>query len=79
MTDPRETQHVRCDCVPGLGPAHCHLCGDRAGHVVPWDECTCHQVENPWTYYGIVEPGGALEPNPECPLHYLHDPEERTS
>lgn len=33
------------------------------------DLCTCHVVENPWTYYGIVEPGGALEPDPECPVH----------
>lgn len=33
-------------------------------------ECICWPVENPWSYYGIVEPGGALEPNPECPLHF---------
>lgn len=34
------------------------------------DECTCHYVDNPWTYYGIVEPGGAMEPNPMCPEHF---------
>ncbi|MFH5879786.1 hypothetical protein [Arthrobacter sp. NA-172] len=32
--------------------------------------CTCHPVENPWTYYGAVEPGGAMEPNPDCPEHF---------
>lgn len=31
--------------------------------------CTCFVVENPWTYHGIVEPGGAMEFNPECPVH----------
>jgi hypothetical protein len=33
-------------------------------------ECTCEPVANPWTYYGIVEPGGAFEPNPTCPEHF---------
>lgn len=32
-------------------------------------ECSCFPVANPWTYYGIVEPGGALEQNPECAIH----------
>lgn len=32
--------------------------------------CICHPVEDPWTYYGIVEPGGALEPDPGCPAHF---------
>lgn len=32
--------------------------------------CTCYPVENPWTYYGIAEPGGALEPNYDCPVHF---------
>jgi hypothetical protein len=32
--------------------------------------CVCHPVENPWTYYGIVEPGGALEPDYGCPVHF---------
>lgn len=31
--------------------------------------CECWPVENPWTYYGIAEPGGALEYNPDCPEH----------
>lgn len=33
------------------------------------EECTCWRDENPWTYYGIVEPGGAWEWNPDCPEH----------
>lgn len=33
-------------------------------------ECTCIPVEDPWTYYGITEPGGALEPDPDCPVHF---------
>jgi hypothetical protein len=32
-------------------------------------KCECFPVENPWTYYGIPEPGGALEWNPDCPTH----------
>ena len=32
--------------------------------------CTCIPVENPWTYYGATEPGGALEPDPDCPVHF---------
>lgn len=35
--------------------------------------CTCHVVEDPWTYYGIAEPGGAMEPDPECPVHFPAD------
>lgn len=37
-TDPRDVAHIECDCVPNLGPSHCHLCGDRAGHPIPWTE-----------------------------------------
>lgn len=33
------------------------------------NECECWPVENPWTYHGITEPGGALEHNPDCPEH----------
>ena len=33
-------------------------------------ECICWPIENPTTYAGIVEPGGALEPNPECGEHF---------
>ena len=47
-------------------------------------ECACWPVDNPWTYYGTVEPGGALEPNPECRVHFtdqerqeIHESTER--
>ena len=36
--DPREVAHIECDCVPDLGPSHCHLCGTRAGTPVPWSK-----------------------------------------
>lgn len=34
--DLRDTQHVRCDCVPTLGPPHCHLCREADGAPTPW-------------------------------------------
>lgn len=34
------------------------------------EACSCHPVKNPWTYYGIVEPGGAFEPDPLCVVHF---------
>lgn len=30
--------HIRCDCVPSIGPAHCHACSRREGREVPWAE-----------------------------------------
>ena len=39
-TDAREHLHAKCDCVPDLGPAHCHLCGNERGAPVPWPECS---------------------------------------
>ena len=38
--DAREHLHAKCDCVPDLGPAHCHLCGNERGTPVPWPECS---------------------------------------
>lgn len=38
-TDAREHLHAKCDCVPDLGPAHCHLCSNVKGSTVPWGEC----------------------------------------
>ncbi len=38
--DPRAHLHALCDCVPDLGPAHCHLCGNTTGTTVPWGQCT---------------------------------------
>jgi hypothetical protein len=37
-TDPRDVAHIECDCVPHLGPSHCHLCSKREGREVPWPE-----------------------------------------
>lgn len=37
---------------------------------MPEQECTCSHVADPWTYYGIVEPGGAMEPDPYCLVHF---------
>lgn len=37
--DAREHLHVKCDCVPSLGPAHCHLCSDLHGAPVAWPQC----------------------------------------
>ena len=39
MTDAREFLHAKCDCVPDLWPAHCHLCSDEKGAPVAWPEC----------------------------------------
>jgi len=33
-------------------------------------KCSCYVVDNPWAYHGIVEPGGAMHPNPDCPVHF---------
>lgn len=39
-TDMREHLHAKCDCVPNLGPAHCHLCSNQQGSPVPWHKCS---------------------------------------
>jgi hypothetical protein len=40
--------HFRCDCVPDLGPAHCHRCSRGAGSPVQWDNAPCRDwVESP--------------------------------
>lgn len=31
--------HFECDCVPNLGPPHCHACGDEVGNPVYWSTC----------------------------------------
>ena len=38
VPDAREHLHAKCDCVPDLGPAHCHLCTGE-GSPVRWDDC----------------------------------------
>lgn len=37
--DPRSVSHVECDCVPDLGPSHCHLCSENQQREVAWGEC----------------------------------------
>jgi hypothetical protein len=32
--------------------------------------CKCWVNPKPFTHYGAVEPGDALEPNYECPMHF---------
>lgn len=32
--------------------------------------CLCWVNPKPFTHYGAVEPGDALEPNPDCPVHF---------
>ncbi|MDH2390053.1 hypothetical protein QCN29_14885 [Streptomyces sp. HNM0663] len=46
-TDPRQTEHTRCDGVPDLGPAHCHLCSEMRGRdeVSPGPHCPTRAVE----------------------------------
>lgn len=38
QVDAREYLHAKCDCVPDLGPAHCHLCTGK-GAPVKWEDC----------------------------------------
>lgn len=38
MSDPRDTQHIKCDCVPSYGPPHCHLCSKEQGKEIEWNE-----------------------------------------
>ena len=40
--DARERLHAKCDCVPDLGPAHCHLCS-ADGSPVEWANCVAVQ------------------------------------
>lgn len=33
--------HSRCNCVPDLGPAHCHRCSQKMGKNTPWSDADC--------------------------------------
>lgn len=39
--DPTLPPHFRCDCVPDLGPAHCHRCSRLDGAQVTWEAAEC--------------------------------------
>lgn len=54
--DARDHLHAKCDCVPGLGPAHCHLCGDAQGSPVQWAECSAVRA-------ALTEAPATSEPN----------------
>ena len=41
--------------------------------------CTCWVNPNPFTHYGAVEPGDALEPDPDCPGHFPSPTDEIAS
>ena len=67
--DPRAVAHIECDCVPSLGPSHCHLCSGRAGREVPWSEAhsaaptvTAEQVGEAWrsATFGILDASAAV-------------------
>lgn len=34
-------EHFECDCVPGLGPSHCHGCSEDLNREVSWEERRC--------------------------------------
>lgn len=44
VVDARDELHLKCECVPDLGPAHCHKCsgGSFVSRLTPWERC----VEN---------------------------------
>lgn len=36
--------HYRCDCVPNLGPAHCHRCSRLSDTHVEWESAPCKSM-----------------------------------
>lgn len=68
--DVRERLHSMCDCVPDLGPAHCHLCGNVKGEPVPWAECSAVRAAAPepeWEW-AISDQEHKFSPNRWLPL-----------
>lgn len=53
--------HFRCDCVPELGPEHCHVCGDDKGRPVAWSEA--HPMPKPLATHTVPAE------NSGCDLH----------
>ncbi|MCI4659763.1 hypothetical protein [Cryobacterium zhongshanensis] len=43
--------HFSCDCVPDLGPKHCHRCSQIAGSgIVEWENAPCREMVEGFTY-----------------------------
>lgn len=42
--------HFRCDCVPDLGPAHCHRCSRTAATPVDWKDSVCKPLVETFAY-----------------------------
>lgn len=36
-----QSKHFECNCVPSLGPPHCHGCSELKGFPTSWDEREC--------------------------------------
>lgn len=53
--------HFRCDCVPELGPAHCHRCtenrsvGDQV--IIQWEDSPCRQLVESFAYEALLATG----------------------
>lgn len=40
-----ETIHMECNCVPTLGPPHCHMCSEVNEVETPWECCVTQTAE----------------------------------
>lgn len=38
--------------------------------AIRYAQCICEPVGDPYNHFGIVEPGGALVPDPDCAVHF---------
>lgn len=65
MTENQDAQprppHFRCDCVPELGPAHCHRCTEnrsvRDQAIVQWEDAPCRQLVESFAYEALLATG----------------------
>lgn len=56
----RDQVHFCCDCVPHLGPPHCHRCHTERGKETPWTQCITVADERERAVAEVVEPIRAL-------------------
>ena len=40
----QDAMHGECDCVPEVGPPHCHRCAVEQGGPVPWADAPCRMI-----------------------------------